>query len=135
MVKDEKKIRRKLVDKMYLLGIESHVKFLGMREDMENIYSMSDIVIMPSLSEGFPMTLVEAQTSGCKCIASDRITKKVNITGNVRFVSLNSKPKKWSEIILNTDISADRNNAYIKVRDEGYDIKKVIKKLERIYSE
>ena len=46
------------------LGIKEHVIFLGLVENMENIYSMSDIYILPTLSEPAGMAPVEAMSSG-----------------------------------------------------------------------
>ena len=42
------------------LGISSKVKILGFRNDIDSIMSCSDILLMPSLFEGLPLTAIEA---------------------------------------------------------------------------
>ncbi|MDD4857526.1 MAG: glycosyltransferase [Candidatus Krumholzibacteria bacterium] len=53
------------------LGIDSCFSFPGARENLESLYSLLDIFVLPSLSEGLPMALLEAMSSGVACVASD----------------------------------------------------------------
>jgi UDP-glucose:(heptosyl)LPS alpha-1,3-glucosyltransferase len=64
----EKKRRYKRLVKE--LGISDHVIFLGLVEDMENIYAISDIYILPSLSEPAGMAPIEAMAAGIPTIIS-----------------------------------------------------------------
>lgn len=50
---------------------KNHVKFIGARTDMHEIYNILDLYILPSLWEGLPMVLLEALAVGCPVIASD----------------------------------------------------------------
>jgi glycosyltransferase involved in cell wall biosynthesis len=52
------------------LGIRSSVCFLGVREDIPELLSSMDVVVMPSLFEGLPMALLEAMASGRAVVAS-----------------------------------------------------------------
>lgn len=52
------------------LGIKKHVKFLGWREDVGNLYAMSDICTAVSIREGFGLNLVEAMACGIPVIAT-----------------------------------------------------------------
>ena len=52
------------------LGIERSVCFLGVREDIPELLSSMDVVVMPSLFEGLPMALLEAMASGRAVVAS-----------------------------------------------------------------
>jgi len=45
--------------------------FTGVRKDVEDLYCLMDIFILPSLTEGLPMSLLEAMCSGRPVIASD----------------------------------------------------------------
>ena len=64
----EKKRRYKRLVKE--LGIADHVIFLGLVEDMENIYAISDIFILPTLSEPAGMAPIEAMAAGIPTIIS-----------------------------------------------------------------
>lgn len=52
-------------------GLEDKVIFTGRREDIEVVYTMADIVVLPSLWEGFPNVLLEAMAAGVPVVASD----------------------------------------------------------------
>ena len=52
-------------------GIETKVKFLGLREDIPQLLQAMDLFLFPSLFEGLPVTLVEAQAAGLPCVISD----------------------------------------------------------------
>ncbi len=53
------------------LNIESNVEFTGLRLDVDDILSKTDIFVLPSLSEGLPISLLEAMASGCACVVTD----------------------------------------------------------------
>ena len=45
--------------------------FTGLRDDIPEIMSRSDIFVLPSHSEGLSNALMEAMASGCACVASE----------------------------------------------------------------
>jgi glycosyltransferase involved in cell wall biosynthesis len=53
------------------LGVMKHVIFTGSRFDIPEILQLLDIYLLPSLSEGLPLGLLEAMASGCPIVASD----------------------------------------------------------------
>ncbi len=53
------------------LQLKNKVTFAGKQEDMPGIYSSIDVLVLPSLSEGMPMTLIEGMAAGCPVIASE----------------------------------------------------------------
>ena len=52
------------------LGVEQACRFMGVREDIADILAAVDVVVLPSLSEGFPFVLLEALAMGCPVVAS-----------------------------------------------------------------
>lgn len=115
----------KIQKKVEELGLKDKVKFLGLRKDvpilMLNIF---DIFLFPSLWEGLPLTLVEAQLSGLYCLASKEITPQVDI-GLVKFLKI-SDPIIWAEnIFLNHDPK--------EIKSHIFSIQNNIKILDRIY--
>lgn len=109
------------------LNIEKDVIFAGVRDDIPSLLSAFDIFLLPSLYEGMPNTVIEAQAAGLLCIISDTVTKQADVTGGVEFVSLNKGPKDWAELILEAkDNSRMENTA--KMREKGYSIEDSVRK-------
>jgi len=52
------------------LGIESHVHFLGMRQDIPELLALSDLFVLPSLWEGLPNAVLEAMAMGTPVVAT-----------------------------------------------------------------
>lgn len=124
-----------IVNKIQKYNMESNVIFLGKIEDTSVWYQAFDILIMPSRSEGFPVTLVEAQTSGVPCLVADVITRQVDITGLIRYKSTDVCAEEWAreidEMISNKIFS--RSDAWRMVKEAGFDMIDGAKALEKIY--
>lgn len=82
------------------LGLEDCVKFVGSVNNPQAYLSAMDLIVMPSIHEGLPLTLLEEQANGLRCIVSDAITSDVNLTGNVRFISLDESTHNWTDVII-----------------------------------
>lgn len=114
-------------------GLEKRVLFLGSRNDVGKIMQTFDVFLFPSLAEGFGMALIEAQTNGLRCFASqDVVPQEVDMTGDVCFIPLSSSDSQWAESILQSDLSRDAAAAE-KVRHAGYDISAEAEKLQTLY--
>ncbi len=53
------------------LGLESAFVLPGQRDDLDKMYSLLDVFVLTSFSEGVPLALLEAMSSGVACVASD----------------------------------------------------------------
>ncbi|MBQ3150420.1 MAG: glycosyltransferase family 1 protein [Clostridia bacterium] len=69
------------------LSIENNVVFTGKRHDIPDVLSAMDVFWLPSLFEGVPLSVIEAQASGLPCVLSDTITREVEF-GDCSYVSL-----------------------------------------------
>lgn len=52
------------------LGLSDRVHLLGRRQDVAELYKISDLFIHPSFREGLPVAIMEAMSAGLPCIAS-----------------------------------------------------------------
>lgn len=125
----EEHIRKKVEN----LSLSDSVRFLGVRDDVNNIMQAMDIFLLPSHYEGLPVVGVEAQASGLKTIISDNITSEVIFTNNVVKISLDKSAKKWAEEILQSAKAFIRRDNTLDIIKNGYDISSVSKKLEELY--
>lgn len=76
--------------------LKDYVTFLGRIDKTETVMPMLDVLIMPSLYEGLPTVVVEAQTVGIPCLMSDTITDEVDFDkGQVDYLSLNEPIANW----------------------------------------
>ncbi|MGF2948864.1 glycosyltransferase [Microbacterium alcoholitolerans] len=67
------------------------VEMLGLRSDVEEILRGSDALLMPSLWEGLPVTLVEAQATGLPCLVSEAVTRDADLgLGLLNYLPIDS---------------------------------------------
>lgn len=116
--------------KVKSLGLEECVKFLGQRNDINELYQAFDVFCLPSLYEGLPVVGVEAQTSGLLCIFSNDMTKETKILNSTEFLSLNKKEKEWADIILLKFKNYQRKK---EIKNDNFNIIKAAKNLEEKY--
>jgi glycosyltransferase involved in cell wall biosynthesis len=95
-------LRPRIKSKIRRLGLEQRVKLLGVKSDVPRILrGAMDAFVFPSLYEGFPLALIEAQAAGLPCIVSDRFTREATVTKElVTTLSLNDSPAAWAECTL-----------------------------------
>lgn len=113
-------------------GIAQAVFFAGNVDNIHEMLSAFDALILPSFYEGFPISVIEGQCSGLPCFVSDTITQETKITDLVHYVSLRSSPVEWAEEILRTP-SVDRSSFADKVKQAGFDLDSMIYKLQDLY--
>lgn len=114
------------------LGIQDKVRFLGRRDDVASLLSCADVFLMPSLYEGFPISLIEAQCAGLVCLVSDSVTHDAAILTTVRFVKPDSD--EWTEAILNSGLlEYERSAACEVIRGAGFDRINTSSDLETYY--
>ncbi len=111
------------------LGISGKVSFLGYREDVSDILQAGDVFVFPSLYEGFPGAVLEAEASGLPCVISDSITQEVVVASNVKRLPLDRGAAYWADEILKTE-STDRKEGHKNVIAAGYDVNESVKKVE-----
>ncbi|WIY61161.1 glycosyltransferase family 1 protein [Bacillus arachidis] len=112
-------LRASIEKKVADLGLSSKVRFLGTRTDIPQLMQGFDVFLFPSLFEGLPVVLVEAQAAGLNCVVSDAITSESNLTGRMKFMSLKSSTELWADSILSSSLEhEDTTNV---MQNMGYD--------------
>ena len=111
------KIEKKVVEK----GLKNSIIFLTKRNDMEYLYQVMDLFVLPSLYEGLPVSCLEAQVNGLECIVSRTVTdelKKQTIGSIITMLPL--EKKVWKQNIVSCKIRQTSISQHIN--DDNYDI-------------
>lgn len=116
-------------EKVNDLGLSDSVKFLGQRNDANELYQAFDIFLLPSLYEGLPVVGVEAQASGLLCVLSDDMTKETKILNTTIFKSLSDNEKIWTDDILDKIKKYTRKDTKEEISSNGFNIENEVEKL------
>lgn len=93
----EEQLRRQTTD----LELESHVHFLGSRDDVMELLPGLDLLVSSSLWEGFPTVLLEAMASSVPVIATDVSgSRELVLTGKTGLLVPPRNPKALAEAML-----------------------------------
>ena len=128
-------LRKQIEQQIQILKLDEFVVFTGMQSDTSEFFSAMDYFMFPSIYEGFPLALLEAQSAGLECMASEHVPRKTNVTGNVRYLKLDED--LWKETFYKRYNVNDRKkrgeNARKKIVQEGYDSYDAAQRLKSIY--
>ena len=125
----EEKIKKQVKN----LNLENKVIFTGVCTNINEIYQAMDVFILPSIFEGLPVSGIEAQASGLKCLLSDTITKEVEITNNIKFLPIENKDIWVREIENLIDNHYERKDMSLDIKNANYDMKTEVNKIEKLY--
>ena len=124
-------------------NLSEYCIFYGVSDEVEKLLAAMDVFVFPSRFEGLGIVLIEAQASGLSCIVSRNVPKEVNVTGTLKYISLEADNVKWVDAITESGLSADNTEERLLksarqcsiIREEGYEIKDVVRRLETFYEE
>jgi glycosyltransferase involved in cell wall biosynthesis len=127
-------LRLKAEKQVMDLKLKNKVKFLGIRNDIDRMLQAFDVFVFPSLHEGLPVSLIEAQGSGLPCLISENISQEVDLGDHlVEFIPLDDK-NQWVQKLkglVSRKINRKRMENSISIR--GYDIKQTADYIEDFY--
>ena len=129
-------LENKLKEKIINDKLNNYVKLLGLRNDISELLSASDVFVFPSLWEGSPVSTVEAQGTGLAVICSDTITEEAKINKNFKFENLDNGALTWARSIVevfNDNANNDRRENSNLLKEMGYDAKDTALELLDIY--
>lgn len=123
----------KIQSKALEIGIAEKIRFLGIRTDVAELLQAMDVFVFPSLYEGLPVTMIEAQAAGLPCVISDRVPLECIITkGLVDVFPLSAGPNAWAEKILEK-CNTPRSDRKTEIVEHGFDITTEVHKLQEFY--
>ncbi|MDR0221938.1 MAG: glycosyltransferase family 1 protein [Oscillospiraceae bacterium] len=125
-------LRRKIEEKADKLNLREDVLFLGGRDDVNELYPAMDVLVLPSLYEGLPVVLVEAQMAGLPAVVSDRVPGEAKFSDKVEFMGLRESAEAWAEKIL-AKRAVSRVGAGGLPEGAKFDIREQARKLEDLY--
>ena len=127
---NEQKIR----DQIRNLHLEQQVRLLGRQASVEDMYQAFDLLLMPSLYEGYPLAAVEALSSGLPVVMSDKITRELQFSTGVSYLSLRDR-EAWIRTISGWKQDEFREQRQAEIPAHGLDIRDCVGLLQRIYEE
>ena len=91
------------------LGVAPSVHLLGVRDDIADLLNAFDAVALPSLHEGFPVSMVEAQVNGVPIVVSDQVDPAAMLNDNCVSLPIRGiEPEEaWVDALI--DIACNRN--------------------------
>ena len=108
------------------------MQLLGVRTDIPQILAGCTYFLLPSLFEGLPVVLVEAQASGLTCFVSDAVSAQTD-AGSCRFLPLDIGPAGWAKAVDDA-IRSDMHLTADPERLRLFDIANTVEELDRVYT-
>jgi glycosyltransferase involved in cell wall biosynthesis len=122
-----------------LLNADGRVKFLGWREDIDEIIQIFDLLVLPSLNEGMGRVLVEAMAAGKPVIASNvgGIPDLVKHGSTGILVPPADEEKLAGAIaqLVNNSQEAKRMGELARIYSQRFSLETMIEKIDEIYDD
>lgn len=114
------------------LEIQENVIFAGMRSDVNRMLQAMDVFLFPSIYEGLPLSIIEAQAAGLPCLISDKVPIECRKTDLVSQLSLNDSLNVWKDAVIDAR-KILKKDTFREISDAGFDICQNAKWLEDFY--
>jgi len=127
-------LRRDLETEVLRRGLVNSIHFLGARGDVADILRCCDALLLPSIREGLPVSLVEAQATGLPCLVADSVAEEADMgLGLVQFLSTDSS-ELWMQA-LDALPRAPLTSSVIQERmsENGYTVEGALQALLGLY--
>lgn len=130
--------KRELEEQAEKLGVSQNLCILPYRKDIQEMYNAFDVFLFPSLYEGLPLSVIEAESSGLFCLISSNITSEVVFKERCKQLKLIEDTWiKELERIMGTIkvVNKNRINYAALVSQAGMDIKRQVRTMKGLYEE
>lgn len=125
-------LRNEIENKILQLKLKEKVILTGVRSDVSNFLQAMDVFVFPSLYEGLPVTIIEAQAAGLPCLISDKVPIECKKTDLVHQISLEKDAIYWADEVIKVS-NIKRKNMLKEIQISGFDIGENAKKLTDYY--
>ncbi len=119
-------------EKAASFGLSDRVIFTGNQAQVADFYMAMDFFVFPSIFEGLPGSVIEAQAAGLRCLVSDSVTDEVLITPLAQARSLSEGAAVWAQAVLERR-DYERKQMAQAIKDAGFDVSDQVKFLEKLY--
>ena len=120
----------KLKDRIEEENLSDKCIFTGKVDNVSDMLQISDLFLLPSIKEGLPVSVVEAQACGLECILSDTITREADV-GGCTYLPLDVNV--WSNQISKIDYNYNRSRISNMVKKSNFNIINETERVEKLY--
>ena len=113
--------------------ISKNVRLIPPNKIIYKYLQAMDCFLIPSLYEGLPVVMVEAQAAGLSIVASNNVSKESRLTDLVSFVSLECDNSKWCKAIEDA-VKIKRTDRSEEIRKCGFDISDISENMMHLYT-
>lgn len=134
----EKWLISRLMQEIEKNKLDDYFKLIGVRGDIPQLMNDSSAFVLPSLYEGMPLVLIEAQASGLPCVVADTFSHEVDFEiGSIYWEDLSEKPQYWAEEIKKAidQGKADKQQIIEAIRKKHFDSKDFARIICNLYDE
>ncbi len=122
------------------LGIDDRVQFLGYRSDVPDLLAQSDIFVLSTHYEGFPIATVEAMRAGLPIVASDvgGVSEQVRSGENGSLVppeDVSKLKRALEDLLQNEDKRQEMGKAGREMFCEQFRVEKMVDRTLDVYKE
>lgn len=130
-------LRPDIEEKIQKYKMTDAVYFAGVRDDVEKYLSAMDVFLLPSLFEGLPFVLVEAQANGLPCVVADTVSSEAFLTEDIVSLPLEEQYSSWAKKILQYKDwkRPDSRKTSERLKEAHFDISVEAKRLISLYQE
>lgn len=114
---------------------EDKVVFLGFVNNTHEYLNAFDLFVFPSLFEGLPIAVIEAQANGLPVLMSDTISKQACVAGNSKMLALTESIDIWCETAMSMFKNGRNEDNTGMLKEKGFDCyavyKHIISRIEK----
>ncbi len=126
--------RGSIEERASALGIASRTIFAGVRPDVPDFLAAMDVFVFPSLWEGLPLTVIEAQAAGLPCVVSDVISEEADVApGLTTRLPVGAGAGAWAREALRATAEISAADGLRAVEDSSFNIERSVEQLYALY--